>query len=442
MRRTIKILFIIVVLGLLCCVGCKNGNRGNNAGSPAGNPTGPAANEGLKHIGGKEVIVYFPNWKLGTPNGNVEDIPWDRVTMINHAFFEIVPVGEETETSFARRAAGKEARTQFAIVSTLPEADKEIFEKYKQYHSLYPDVKIMISIGGWSRCGFFSEMAHTAEGRNSFVRSCIDLIKENEWIAGIDIDWEYPAGSNDGERKPEGGDDQGCPIFGTSLEDRMNFPELLKALKEGLDREFGAGKKLVTACASSSTGWTLPNQNWLAASEFVDYINIMTYDMAGDWDKQAGHASSVSGTKNAMAYFINAGVDKRKLNLGIPYYGTGFKLSGATKNPFGSKIVVPNGIDKDFLTVAQVKKFEQEVVADDAAGWHKGYNDKVGAAYLWNDDEKSEYFCWYISYECTDAIDGVFELIDRYSLAGVLVWEITEDTLDHEFTKYLSDMLK
>ena len=143
-----------------------------------------------------------------------------------------------------------------------------------------------------------------------------------------------------------------------------------------------------------------------------------------------------------MAYFINAGVDKTKLNLGIPYYGTGFKLAEATKNPFGAKIVVPNGIDKDFLTVARVRKFEQEAVSDEEKGWHRGYNDKVGGAYLWNDDENSEYFCWYISYECTDAIDGVFELIDHYSLAGVLVWEITEDTPDHEFTKYLSDMLK
>ena len=441
MGRISKRLLILMVLVLMCCVGCQKGN-GGAAGSPTGKADEPAGNEGRKHIGGKEIIVYFPNWKLGKANGNVEDIPWEHVTMINHAFWEIVPVGDSAESSFDRRYSGEGARTNFTIASTLPEADKEIFEKYKKYHQLYPDVKIMISIGGWSRSGFFSEMAYTEAGRKSFVQSCIDLIRENEWIAGIDIDWEYPAGSNDGERKPESASDQGCPIFGTALEDRVNFPELLKALKEGLDKEFGAGKKLVTACASSSTGWTLPNQNWLAASEFLDYINIMTYDMAGDWDKQPGHASSVSGTKAAMAYFINAGVDKTKLNLGIPYYGTGFKLAGATKNPFGSKIVVPNGIEKDFLTVAQVKKFEQEVVSDEEAGWHKGYNDKVGAAYLWNDDEKSEYFCWYISYECTDAMDGVFDLIDHYSLAGVLVWEITEDTPDHEFTKYLSDMLK
>ncbi len=398
--------------------------------------------EGPSYIGGKEIIVYFPNWKLGRENGNVEDIPWKSVTMVNHAFWEIAPVDDPSETSFERRNARKEARTEYIIKSTLPENDEVIFEKYKEYHDRFPDVKIMLSIGGWSRCGYFSEMAYTEVGRKSFVKACVDLLKENDFLAGIDIDWEYPSGSNDGERKPEGEGDQGCPIYGTSLEDRINFPALLKDLREGLDSEFGQGTKLLTACASSSTGWTLPNQDWYAASPYLDYINIMTYDMAGDWDKQPGHASSVSGSKSAMAYFINAGVDKTKLNLGIPYYGTGFKLAESTKNPNGAKIIVPNGISKDFLTIPQIKIFESEAVDIDNIGWHKGYNDKVGGAYLWNDDPESEYYNWYISYECLDAICGKYALIEKYKLAGVLVWEITEDTLDHEYTKYLADTLK
>ncbi|MBP5331700.1 MAG: hypothetical protein J6Y89_07605, partial [Lachnospiraceae bacterium] len=209
-----------------------------------------AEKAGTGHIGGKEIIVYYPNWKLGGENGDVEDIPWESVTMINHAFWEVFPLSGENETSFERRAAGKEARTGFGIRSTLPDNDKIIFEKYREYHKLYPDVKILISIGGWSRCGYFSEMAYTEEGRSGFVKSCVELLKENDWISGIDIDWEYPSGSNDGERMPEDENDQGCPVFGTSLEDRINFPTLLKELREALAAEFGEGKKLLTACAS------------------------------------------------------------------------------------------------------------------------------------------------------------------------------------------------
>ncbi|MBO7402456.1 MAG: hypothetical protein J6U10_05645, partial [Lachnospiraceae bacterium] len=292
------------------------------------------------------------------------------------------------------------------------------------------------------KCGFFSEMAYTEEGRAGFVSSCVELIKNNDWIAGIDIDWEYPGGSNDGERKPESSSDQGCPIFGTPREDSDNFTSLLKDLKEALNREFGEGKKLVTACASSSTGWTLPHQDWKSASEHLDYINIMTYDMSGEWEKKAGHASSVSGTKNAIAYFALKGVESKKLNIGVPYYGTGFKLAKETKYPAGSNIVVPGKIDQNLLTVAQITKFEQEVVDVEEKGWHKGYDKPAGGAYLWNDDETSKYYCWYISYETKETIDAKCALIDQYSLGGVLVWEITEDTPDHDYTKHLAEILK
>ena len=198
MKGIRRIVSLILVLALIFCMGCKSrdsgaetggstvvGTEGNAAvdsgntqepvtaeptaapvvstdtgSTPAGSAEEPA-DEGLTHIGGKEIIVYYPNWKLGEPNGNVEDIPWEYVTMVNHAFWEIIPLGDETETSFERRSEGKEARTEFGIVSSMPMADEEIFAKYKEYHELYPDVRIMISIGGWSRCGYFSEMAYT-----------------------------------------------------------------------------------------------------------------------------------------------------------------------------------------------------------------------------------------------------------------------------------------
>ena len=441
MKKMKRVILQVLLSGVLLLAGC----TGKEPKTPT--VTGPAATEPAKgnevdHIGGKEIIVYFPNWNLGKKNGNVEDIPWESITMVNHAFWEVVPLGDETESSFERRSAGKEARKNFAVASTSAKADEEIFKKYRDYHATYPDVKIMISVGGWTRCGFFSEMAYTAEGRESFVRSCVDLIKDNDWIAGIDIDWEYPGGSNDGERKPEGGGDQGCPIFGTDKEDSENFTKLLKELKEALNKEFGEGKKLVTACASSSTGWTLPHQDWKSASAYVDYINIMTYDMSGEWEKKAGHASSVSGTKNAIAYFLLKDVDAKKLNIGIPYYGTGFKLAKESKVPAGSNIVIPGKIDQSILTVAKLTEFEQEAVPVEEKGWHKGLDEHAGGAYLWNDDETSKYYLWYISYETRDTMDAKFALIEKYSLAGVLVWEITEDTAGHDYTKHLAEILK
>ena len=46
-----------------------------------------------------------------------------------------------------------------------------------------------------------------------------------------------------------------------------------------MDDAYGPGVKRLTACASASTGWTLPMQNWRLVSPYMDFVNIMTYDM-------------------------------------------------------------------------------------------------------------------------------------------------------------------
>ena len=53
------------------------------------------AKEPMREKGGKQVIVYYPNWYLGDKaagdGGEVGSIAWDSVTMVNHAFFEAYP---------------------------------------------------------------------------------------------------------------------------------------------------------------------------------------------------------------------------------------------------------------------------------------------------------------------------------------------------------------
>ena len=103
----------------------------------------------------------------------------------------------------------------------IENGDMAHFSQYEEYSEQYPDVNIMLSIGGWTRCGYFSEMANTEAGRKSFIDSCIETMNTYTWIDGIDVDWEYPGV----ERAPESDTDEGCPVVG---DDYTNYTLLLK----------------------------------------------------------------------------------------------------------------------------------------------------------------------------------------------------------------------
>lgn len=390
----------------------------------------------------KEFIIYFPNWKTGTENGNVSDIPWDKITMINHAFMKVVPGNGDRDTSFARREKGLPARETFDISSTNENADRMIFEEYRKYHEKYPDVKIMISIGGWCCCGYFSEMAYTEGGRKSFTEACVKLMEQHEWISGIDIDWEYPGGAEWGERGAEGDYNEGCPIWSSSSEDAGNFTLLLKAMRESFDARFGKGARLVTACAGAAMS-IIGHQNWGDASKYLDYINIMTYDMANEKDGVAGHGSNVEGCRAAVDYLIKDNVDKAKINIGAPYYGTGFDLVAIPDNHkiIGAPIKPVSSISREALTYTFMHNIEKEAVDKDSKGWHYCYDEIAKGAYLYNDDEESDQYLWFISYDSDQVLKDKVDYILNEDIAGIIIWEITQDSSDHHMTEILSQLI-
>ena len=234
---------------------------------------------------------------------------------------------------------------------------------------------------------------------------------------------------------------------------------MLKCLRDAFTENFGEGAKKITACASASTGWTLPNQDWVSAEPYLDLINIMTYDLAGTWDGSAGLASSGNGAKSAVLYFKVKGIPTEKLCIGSPMYATVWKIKeDANININGqTEDEAPNEAEIDSQTL---EEFENEAVSgyekvfknglyvkgdefdNGGKGWHFKYHKIQDGVYMFNDDESSPYYRWYISYENEVSLCKKIELINQYDLAGIIVWETSEDTHDHKLVKLMGSYLK
>jgi chitinase len=55
-----------------------------------------------------------------------------------------------------------------------------------------PQLKVMLSLGGWSGCQTCSQVFATAQGRSEFAASVKQVLQATH-TDGIDLDWEYPA---------------------------------------------------------------------------------------------------------------------------------------------------------------------------------------------------------------------------------------------------------
>lgn len=164
-----------------------------------------------------------------------------------------------------------------------------------------PELKVLLSLGGWGKGGF-SEMASDPANRRAFVVDCKRVVDQFN-LDGIDMDWEYPTSSESG--------------IVSSPNDINNFTALMREIREILGND-----KLLTFASASSARYV----DFKAVDPYVDFINIMTYDMGmPPFHHAALYPSQYTkrSAEEAVNLHIKAGIAPEKLTLGIPFYGKG-----------------------------------------------------------------------------------------------------------------------
>ncbi|TDN87584.1 chitinase [Salegentibacter sp. 24] len=332
----------------------------------------------------KKIVGYI----LG---GNVEEkfdeISPQKLTHINYAFANI-----------------KEGK----IVAGNPK-DKKRLEKINLLKKDNPDLKILISVGGWSWSGGFSKAVATPAAREKFANSGISFLQKHK-IDGIDLDWEYPG-------QPGAGNPH-------TPEDKQNFTSILKLFRKKLDSlgQIDQEKYLLTIA-------TAANQQYLDHVElekihpYLDFINIMSYDYQGGWNDLTSHHTNLyvsntdpeqykQSTQIAVKEHLNAGAPSEKLIVGVAFYGRGWhdtkkENNGLHQPAMGNAFSINYREIKDSLQSGNYKYH-----------WDKQAN----APYLWREDTGT-----FITYDDPESIKKKAKFIKQNNLGGAMFWQYHGD---------------
>lgn len=293
--------------------------------------------------------------------------------------------------------------------------DENGVEAIQRLRQLKPDIKVLLSIGGWGADGF-SDAAATRQNREKTAQSTMEII-EKYGLDGVDIDWEYPGFSLAGIR--------------SRAEDGDNFVELLRLIREQMT--LTGEERMLTIAAGGDTYFTR-QVNMKAASQYLDYVQLMTYDLQGGFQKVTGHHTSLyMGYENlfdvcvdkAVRAFAEAGVPAEKLVIGVAYYSRMWKGVSASESGLGmeAQTVGTYGPDYGELAAHYI----------DQNGYRRYWDDSAKAPYLYNGDT-------FISYDDRESIACKVEYVKEKKLCGLMFWEYCCDTTG-TLTKHIRERM-
>lgn len=218
-------------------------------------------------------------------------------------------------------------------------------------------VKVTVAIGGWndSAGDKYGRLSLDPAARARFIKKVIEFIEQ--WgFDGLDLDWEYPA----------------CPQV-ECAKGKPQEKEGFTALVEELYAEFHPRGWLLTTAVSPSKKVIDAAYDVARLSKSFTFIHLMAYDYHGQWDKKTGHVAPMYAhpedwekTFNAnfsVNYWLEKGVDPRKLILGMPMYGQSFSLAERSNNglnspTYGGGEAGPETRARGFLAYYEVTLFD------------------------------------------------------------------------------------
>ena len=258
-----------------------------------------------------------------------------------------------------------------------------------------PNLKILIAFSHTiensdnRQAGGFSLLAKSDEYRKAFAKDCKAFLA-NWNIDGVDMDWEFPGLSWSGHACDPAVDVENHVLLMKELRATLSNSYLLTFAGYCQDKQdIDGGSRYIDI---------------EKVAQYVDFVNIMTYDM----DAAPKHQSAI---KSSTAYFdcersikayLDAGMPANKLVMGIPFYG---------RRSFSAS---PGAINYKDIIKLEAPKYKID-----------NWDETASVPYV---TENGVYYCGYDN-EKSISIKG--EWILGKSMKGMMYWDYDGDDAKH-----------
>jgi chitinase len=440
MTGLVRVFRAVVVLGTVAVVAA------SSAAAAGGSQKGSST----------RVVGYFTEWGIYGRQYTVKDVATSgsaaRLDVLDYAFGNVAPDADgnivcqlaDEWADYQKPWTADESVSGEAV--TWPRPILGNFQQLQALKALYPSLKVVISLGGWTQSKYFSDAALTAASRQKFVSSCIDLFVKGDlpdpgWggmggqgaaagvFDGIDLDWEWPGSEGNAGNiiRPE---------------DRQNFTKLVEEFRTQLDasgetvgKHYLLTSFLPAAPAKIDAGFEVGK-----VFSSLDFGTVQGYDLHGAWESTTNHQSNLYTSKKDPAVpsfsvddtvhaYFDRGAPAGKLVIGVPFYSRGWTgVAPTNKGLYQPSSGPAPGVWESGVNDYKVTKGLL------GSGFTRYWDGKAFAAWLFDGTT-------FWTFDDPIVLKHKARYVLKNDLGGIMFWELSGDTPDGELIGAIAEGL-